>query len=193
MTNFITTLLFFISLGQIFLAHAMHNQSLLISGIFSLTGLFIAKFMIWWLFRLFKVLKIKAPEISEELIGGTHLTPEIYSHQRKTFFDGLTKALMNSPIGATLTIYGGARALEQIREPVNERLHQFIFDLMKDEKAKEALISGLIHAQSEIKTQNTDNIDSRILFETNKRRMAIAYILIWLVCATVGFLSRFLF
>jgi len=59
-------------------------------------------------------------------------------------FDSLVDAIMQSSLGSMLGFVGGAKALTGLREPFNERMRGFLYDLVQSDEFQARFSDRLI-------------------------------------------------
>lgn len=104
--------------------------------------------------------------LNDELSTGhaIDLKPVVETIDFEPTFDSLTQVIMNSSFGGMLGMFGGAEALQPLKQPFVDQMKQSVLDISQSETVKDALKGQLQKpsAQKDIQANIENIIDQRL-------------------------------
>ncbi|OEF24277.1 DUF445 family protein [Vibrio rumoiensis] len=95
---------------------------------------------------------------------GFDLKPVIEKIDLAPTFDSLTEVILNSSFGGMLAMFGGAEALQPLKQPFIEKMQESILEISQSEQVKEALKTQLEQPSmmNDIQSNIENIIDQRL-------------------------------
>jgi uncharacterized membrane protein YheB (UPF0754 family) len=112
----------------------------------------------------------------EEIIGNINLD---------TAFDSLVEVIMNSSFASMLSMFGGARKLESLREPFAEKMREFLVQVAEDQEILEQIrrdsTASLLGKVEQIVDQRLDELTPQLVKEIIQQmiRKHLGWLVVW--------------
>ncbi|MBW1763447.1 MAG: DUF445 family protein [Deltaproteobacteria bacterium] len=77
-------------------------------------------------------------------------------------FHALVSAVLESPFGGMLSMFGGAQALDSIKTPFSQKIKTSIVDLLNNEEIQTKIINSLTNSKSDLRESIEEVVHNRL-------------------------------